>query len=303
MSRIFDALRKGKVGKSTPTPAVPGTPHPPGSQPVSPFAAAFPAPVPHPAAPPVSPPPAPVRPAAASGYPASAVARAMEPRSEPTPRWHQAVESLDTIPHLPEDVQRQMNALRVGIESAIGERSPRVVLLLASHPGEGTSTVAVQLAVTLAHDARQRVLLVDLNVVRPSLGTGPGWLAALMPNSTRFVRGSEDESGVQLDVLPVPDEARQAGLFVPAMAREMIESMAPRYDWILLDSPPALETPEAASLGTLADGVVVVIQAGRTKQPVVTRTVDLLRKAGARILGTVLNRRRLEIPGFIYRRL
>ena len=47
----------------------------------------------------------------------------------------------------------------------------------------------------------------------------------------------------------------------------------------------------------------MVVQAGRTKRPVLSRSVDLLRKAGARVLGTVLNRRRLEIPGFIYRRI
>jgi Mrp family chromosome partitioning ATPase len=53
----------------------------------------------------------------------------------------------------------------------------------------------------------------------------------------------------------------------------------------------------------VAEGVVVVVQAGRTKRPVLARSIELLRKAGGRVLGTVLNRRRLEIPGFIYRRI
>lgn len=312
MSRIFDALRKGKIDKPTRAPATPRPASPPASQPMSPFAAAYPAPVahttpvPHPAPvahpgnPPAAVPHAVPRATTPSAFPGSA--RAAEARAEPMPDWQRRIEGVDTIPHLPEDVQRQMNALRVSLETSIAERAPRVVLLLSSHPGEGTSTVTLQLAVSLARDARQRVLIVDLNVARPAMGTGHGWLAALMPTRTRFSREG-DESGVQLDVLPVPDDARASGLSVPALAREMIESMAPRYDWILLDAPPALETPESAAMGALADGVVVVIQAGRTKQPVVSRTVDLLRKAGARILGTVLNRRRLEIPGFIYRRL
>jgi Mrp family chromosome partitioning ATPase len=64
-----------------------------------------------------------------------------------------------------------------------------------------------------------------------------------------------------------------------------------------------LESPDAAVLAEVADGVVVVVQAGRTKRPVLTRSVDLVRRAGGRVLGIVLNRRRLEIPGFIYRRL
>jgi Mrp family chromosome partitioning ATPase len=53
----------------------------------------------------------------------------------------------------------------------------------------------------------------------------------------------------------------------------------------------------------LADGVVLVVRSGHTKRPVVSRAVDLLRKSGARVVGTVLNRRRLEIPGFLYRRI
>ena len=64
-----------------------------------------------------------------------------------------------------------------------------------------------------------------------------------------------------------------------------------------------LESPDASALGALADGVVLVVQAGRTKRPVLTRAADLLRKAGARVLGSVLNRRVLEIPEFIYRRI
>ena len=75
------------------------------------------------------------------------------------------------------------------------------------------------------------------------------------------------------------------------------------YDWIVMDGPPVLFASDAAALGAIADGVVIVVEAGRTKKPVLSRAVDLLRKAGARILGSVLNRRRLEIPEFIYRRI
>ena len=83
----------------------------------------------------------------------------------------------------------------------------------------------------------------------------------------------------------------------------MLDAARPRYDWIVIDGPPVLESPDAAMLAAVADGVVLVVQAGRTKRPVLTRSVDLLRKAGGRVLGIVLNRRRLEIPEFIYRRI
>ena len=75
------------------------------------------------------------------------------------------------------------------------------------------------------------------------------------------------------------------------------------FEWVVIDGPSVVESPDAASLAAQVDGVIMVLHAGRAKRPVVTRAVDMLRKSGGRVLGTVLNRRVHEIPGFIYRRI
>ena len=103
--------------------------------------------------------------------------------------------------------------------------------------------------------------------------------------------------------MPLPESARRARLLPVETAQASLQAVAGGYDWIVLDGPPALESPDAAPLGAMADGVVIVVRAGRTKRPVLSRSVDLLRRAGGRMLGIVLNRRRLEIPEFIYRRI
>ncbi len=114
----------------------------------------------------------------------------------------------------------------------------------------------------------------------------------------------ETQSGVRSpDLLPLPEGAFEASTLTPVSLRESLDAIASGYDWIVIDGPPVLESPDAATLGAVADGVVVVVQAGRTKRPVLTRSVDLVGRAGGRVLGIVLNRRRLEIPGFIYRRI
>jgi Mrp family chromosome partitioning ATPase len=242
-------------------------------------------------------------PAGAGGFAPSAIARAVEPRLARVARWEPITESLEGIGALPGDAQRQMSALRVGLESALTDRPTRVVLLASSRAREGTTTVTVQLATTLAREGRQRVLVMDLNVARPTVESEPGWLTTRLPAAMTMVSEGDEESAATIDALPVPAEAKEGAMYSPTLAREVLDALAPRYDWVLLDAAPALETPETAALAALADGVVVVIQAGRTKRPVVARMVDLLRKSGARVLGTVLNRRRLEIPDFIYRRL
>ncbi|HYM81468.1 MAG TPA: CpsD/CapB family tyrosine-protein kinase [Candidatus Limnocylindria bacterium] len=275
MTRIFDALRKAQIRRG-PAPVAP--------VPSTPAVSLTPAPSPH-----------------------SAVARVLDPRPMVPSRFEPLTESLAGLGRLSEDVSRQMASLRVGIESALGERTSRVIVLLSSHRGEGTTTVATQLAVSLAREGRQRTLLVDFNGQRPALGGGPGWLAKhLRAERVRFDEPQQSANGsdaASVDVLPLVKEADEAGMVSLQLAREIIEGLAPRYEWVIVDAPPALETSEAAPLGALADGVVVVIHAGRTKRPVLGRTVDLVRKAGGRVLGTVLNHRRLEIPDFLYRRL
>ncbi len=270
MTRIFDALRKAQATRA---PAAPIGPVP---VPPAPFPAG--------------------RAAAARAAAARRVEGADDPRL--------AVVPFTARVTLPEDVMREMTALRVSLEVGLVERMPRTVMFASSQRGEGTTTVAVQFAAALACDDRLRVLLVDAHARRPALDAGAApaagpsgaELAALPP-------GADGPAARNLDLLPLSEEQRRAGILVAAAVRECLEALAGGYDWIVLDGPPVLESPDAVSLAAVADGVIVVVRAGRTKRPVLARSVDLLRRAGARVLGSVLNRRRLEIPEFIYRRI
>lgn len=258
MTRIFDALRKSRSHRSE-------------SEPM---------PAPAPATGPQAVPAAPTRPI----RPAR-VDPGLAPRPLVLPQGMNA--------ELPEDVLREMTTLRVSLEAALLERVPRAVMLVSAQGGEGTSTVAMQLALTLAQDTRIRTLMIDLHARRPAHGSD-----AAIPTVAH-----EGTVVAHLDLLPFAEYYRGAGVIPPAEARTAIESFGAAYDWIVIDGPPVLESPDSATLAAVADGVVVVVQANRAKRPVLTRAVDLLRKAGARPLGSVLNRRRLEIPEFIYRRI
>jgi Mrp family chromosome partitioning ATPase len=267
MTRIFDALRKAEAfrgPRSSPAP-VPAAPAPGGP------GATYPAPV--------------------------SMGRG---GARPGMSGGPVVVPFASAPELPEDVVRAMTSLRVTLESALAERSPRIVMFLSSQAGEGTTTVATQFALTLARDERVRTLFMDAHARRPALGADPAQTAAIpRPLAT----GGPEVSLQNLDLLPVSDEQRAAGLMASNAVRETLEALGGHYDWVVMDGPPALESPDAAVLAALADGTVLVVQAGRTKRPVLARSAELLRKAGARVLGTVLNRRRLEIPAFIYRRI
>lgn len=219
---------------------------------------------------------------------------------QPVPRQAHPVERAPRIDGygaapLPEYLAREMSALRISVESLLEERSSRTVLFMSSVAREGTSTVAAEFATLLAADPRVRTLLLDLNTRRPvlahRLGSGRG-----VPGRTG--RGEP----VTIALGTVADAPRGVGIG-PVDSRAVLSAVAADYDWIIVDGPPVLEAPEAADLAALVDGVVLVLRSGHTKRPVVSRAVDLLRKSGSRVLGTVLNRRRLEIPDFLYRRI
>jgi Mrp family chromosome partitioning ATPase len=215
-------------------------------------------------------------------------------------------DSLPLLGALPigEDVLREMSALRVTLESTLEGRSPRVAMFLGAQGGEGTSTIALQFAQVLARDVMRRPLLVDCHARRPAYTVDESRrCAVLLP---AILPRPADEGTVvtaNLFVVPVSDAHRAAGIIQPAALRETIDANSPGFDWVVLDGPPVLEAPDAAALGAIADGTVLVIQVGRTRRPVLSRAADLLSKAGARLLGSVLNRRVLEIPEFIYRRI
>ncbi len=196
------------------------------------------------------------------------------------------------LPALDPEDARELSALRVGLESALTTQATRVVMFTASQGGEGTSTVARRLAALLAADAGRRVLLADLHAARPALSR---WMEQEIAHP--------GPGSVELSVLPLGEDARGRGTFSAPAARPLLVALGGAFDWVVLDGPPVLGAPETVELAALADGVVLVVQSGTAKRPVVSRAAGLLRAGGARVLGTVLNRRRHEIPEFIYRRI
>jgi Mrp family chromosome partitioning ATPase len=193
---------------------------------------------------------------------------------------------------LDEDVLREMSGLRVSLEGLLPGRSPRSVIFVSAQGGDGTSTVALQFAQSLSREAELRVLLVDANLRRPSP----------LIEAARAGAGESHGRGA-LDLLPLGERLRRSEPVPMTVFRELIEHAGSGYDWMILDGSALLESPEVAPMAAQVDGVVMVLRSGRSKRPVLLRALDLLRRSNANVVGTVLNRRRLEIPDFIYRRI
>jgi Mrp family chromosome partitioning ATPase len=201
------------------------------------------------------------------------------------------------------DVLQQMTQLRISLELGLPERSSRSVIFSSPQGGEGTTTVAHQFAWSLARDRDLQVVLVDCCAKSPTLDVDPTLRVTRVRAGAGVTSARSPEVSMNLRGCAVPAEFRASGLYPAGVARELVESMTGAADWIVIDGPPVLTASDAPSLAGVADAAVLVVQSGTTRVPVLKRSLSLLRTAGANVLGSVLNRRRLEIPEFLYRRL
>jgi Mrp family chromosome partitioning ATPase len=219
--------------------------------------------------------------------------------------------SGEPLPGIPEDFHRELSSLRFTLETALPDRATRVVQFAAAVAGEGTTTVAANFARVLAQDPTQSVLLVDANVRRPGLGL---FFGTTERPGLRELAGAHAANEFEASLVAVerwnlhvlttlPAGADHGHLFPVEAVRDFWARHGRRYRWVVIDAAPVLEAPETATLGTTVDTTVLVIQAARTKRGVVQRAMDVFAKSGAPVLGAVLNRRRHDIPEFIYRRL
>jgi len=100
--------------------------------------------------------------------------------------------------------------------------------------------------------------------------------------------------GGRADAIGAGSAARAAG--VPQIVEALRDVMreASHYDLILIDTPPINIVADAAALAPLTDGVLLVTRAGETTMAAIDVALDQLQRAGAVVLGTVLNRAELQ---------
>lgn len=212
------------------------------------------------------------------------------------------VEAEGLEPLEQEAYQRLAQSLR---PSLLHGRS--VILLASATHGEGTSTVARKLAATLANTAQTAVLLVDANLRSPSqhevfrTDPSPGF-REIASRSFKRVREYGGQPGLYL--LPCGEHADGAPqLLADPALRTALNDWRGDFDWIILDGAPVTAYTDSAALAGLVDGVILVVQAEKTRWEVAEQAKRILQDAGGQVLGCVLNRRRHHIPNSIYGRM
>jgi capsular exopolysaccharide synthesis family protein len=206
---------------------------------------------------------------------------------------------------------RELETLRERIETSIPRSGRRVLGLASSVTGEGASTVGLKLARIMARSSDRKVLLVDADLSRSPQTLSLAVRKELLPGLTEVLIGTVDFAHAvlptdepNLHFLPSGREVlRPMDAFSSERMRQFLDEMARIYRIVLLDCPAILEHPEVPVIGSLTDGIVLVVRANRTRREVAQKALAILHESRCRVLGVVLNQRRYPIPGFLYRRL
>ncbi len=180
------------------------------------------------------------------------------------------------------------------------------IMVTSAFPGEGKSFCAINLAMSIAAERDNRVLLIDADVARPSIPRELG-ISAEVGLMDWLIDGKLDISDLVLDtnvdkltILPAGRRHQQATeLLASGSMSRLLEQISSRFpDRVcIFDSPPLLVTTEARVLASYMGQIVMVVEAGRTPRDQVTDALQTI--AACDVVGLVLNKaKKIETNGY-----
>lgn len=187
----------------------------------------------------------------------------------------------------------EFRTLRSRLYQLREKRPLKKVLVTSSLPKEGKSFVAANLAQALARQQGRRVLLIDADLRASRLHLALGTSAT--PGLSEYLLGEADEFGIMQrgtmeNLLFIPagrSTSNPAEMIANGRLSILLGQAEPLFDWIVIDSPPAVPVSDAGLIASHCDGVLMVVRSDATPS-------DVARKARAEfddklLLGVVLN--------------
>jgi capsular exopolysaccharide synthesis family protein len=191
-------------------------------------------------------------------------------------------------------IAEAFRSLRTNIQYAGVDRPIKTLLITSPSPEDGKSTVASNLGVVIAQNARQ-VVLMEGDLRHPAVHKRMG-----LPNesglSALFVGALEQLDSV-MQRSHIPGLAVLSSGGIPPNPSELLDSertrrildyINERAEMVLIDAPPVMAVADAVVLAPHVDGVLLVARVGKTKIPAIKQAVEQLRRVGGNLIGVVM---------------
>ncbi|MDU1314090.1 MAG: CpsD/CapB family tyrosine-protein kinase [Clostridium septicum] len=183
--------------------------------------------------------------------------------------------------------------LRTNIQYSSFDEECKSIVITSSEPGEGKSTTAANLALSLAQ-GEKKVILIDCDLRKPSIHkkfkisnlTGLSDVLIGQKKLIQVLKRHGDNLLLLTSGKIPPNPSEMLG---SKAMKNLLKELRENFDYIIIDTPPVQAVTDSQVLSTEADGTLLVIKAEKTKRDSVHNSINLLRKVNANIIGTVLN--------------
>lgn len=185
-------------------------------------------------------------------------------------------------------------SIRTSLYFREAESENRVIQITSPVPGDGKSTVATNLAISIAQSGRS-VLLIDADMRRPRISTLFGHrsetgLADLLRNTSDLNDVIFDGPIPNLSLIASSVPAKDPAELLSSVAfSSLIETLRRKFDYIIIDTPPLLAVSDAASVAARADAVLLTVRLRRNAKPLAYQASQMLLDMGVRPMGIVVN--------------
>lgn len=204
-------------------------------------------------------------------------------------------------------IAEQYRILKTNLQSLSLRHGPKVLVVTSAVHAEGKTVTAINLTLTLARQQDLKVLLVDGDLRRGSvhrwlgLSEGPKGLSTVLSQGGVLDGSLLRLKSPALSVLPAgPVPLHPAELLESSAMKRLLATLRMQFDLILIDTPPVLPVVDPGVLGALADGVLLVVRAGKTQRRTVAQAQRVLEQMKASVLGCVLTHAAYHLPGYYH---
>ena len=192
-------------------------------------------------------------------------------------------------------ISEAYNSLRGSLLYSTPQGLPQIMLVTSAQAAEGKTTTSLAIASGFARMGR-RVLLIDADMRRPSLQTrmnlpNDRGLSTLLTSTDPLEQATVRSSQANLSLLPAgPIPPSPTELLSTARMEEILQSAARLFDVVVVDSPPILGLADAPLMSALVDGVIIIVEADRSRRGALKSALRRLRAMRPVMLGAVLTK-------------